>query len=192
MEVVFADVEKIFRSQGFGFLQRSRSSKRFLTKCLGGRKSERDQLDLSLRGGQRFGFVDGVSDGIHLADVCGGIGDVFLADAVEGGDSGGAETEIVRTLPVALIMLRVLAGLCVVRGLVMIESGGGEDFLGEVVVVGVVVFALLVGAVLEGVEKSGVLLVGEIVGGNVVGSQGNCVVESGFPVCPETGRVWKT
>lgn len=64
----------------------------------------------------------------------------------------------------------------------MVVAGGGEELLGEVVVVCIVVFVFLVGAVLEGMEEGGVFLVGEVVGGDVVWVEGEGVVEGFFPV----------
>ena len=98
------------------------------------------------------------------------------------GNRRWTEAEVIRALPVALVVLRVVAGLGVVRGLVVIEAGGGEDVFGEVVVIGVVIFVLCVGAVFQGIEKRCVLLVGEVVGGDVVGLQRNGVAQGAFPI----------
>ncbi len=106
-----------------------------------------------------------------MPDVGCGVGNIFFADSIDRGNGGWAEPEVVRALPVALVMLRMLAGLRVVRGLVMIEACSGENFLGEVVVVGIVVFAFLIGAVLEGIEKCRVLLIGKVIRGDVVGRE---------------------
>ena len=149
---------------------------------MGRAQTEGDEFDAALGGSEDFRFVDRVSQAGNLADVGGGIGDVFIAGAAQGGDRGRSEAKVVVTFPVALVMAGVMAILGVVGGFVMIESGLGQDVLGEVVVIGIVVFVFPVGAVLERVKKRGVFLIGEVVGGDVVRFQGNGVAQGIFPI----------
>lgn len=49
---------------------------------MSGAETEGDEFDASLGGGEDFRFVDGVSKAGNLADVGGGVGNVFVASAV--------------------------------------------------------------------------------------------------------------
>ena len=49
---------------------------------MGGAEAEGDEFDAALRWGEDFRFVDGVSKAGNLANVGGGVGNVFVAGAV--------------------------------------------------------------------------------------------------------------
>ena len=147
-----------------------------------GAEAEGDAFDVFLLRGEGLGLVDCVSDGVDEADVGGGVRDVFLAEGAQGGDGGGAEAEVVVTLPVAAVVPGVLSGAGVVGCLVVVVAGRGEKILGKVVVIRVAIRVFPEGSVLEGFEEGGVFLVGEVVGGDVLRLQGEGVAEGLFPI----------
>lgn len=81
---------------------------------MGGAQAEGDEFDAALGGGEDFRFVDGVSKAGYLTDVIGGVGDVFVAGAIQGGDCRRTEPEVVVALPVTLVVAGVVVGLGVV------------------------------------------------------------------------------
>jgi len=124
----------------------------------------------------------GVADSGDALEVGGGVGDVLVAGAVEGGDGGGAEAEVVVANPVSFVVAGAFIGEGVVGGFVVQVAGGGEHLVGEGEHFGVEVGVVDEVAGLEFFEEVGVFFVGEVVGGEVVGLEGEGLGEGVFPV----------
>jgi len=118
-----------------------------------------------------FDVVLGVADGGDAFEVFVGVAHVLMAFAVEGGDGGGAEAQVVVAGPISVVVAGACPGEGIVGCFVVFESVAGEDFLGEGEHPGVQIGVVDEISGLEFFEKSGVFFVGEIVGGNMVGLQ---------------------
>ena len=129
-----------------------------------------------------FSGVLGVAEGVDSLEIGRGVADVLVAFAIEGGDGGGAEPEVVVPGPVALIVARAIAGESVVGRFIVFESGADEHFVGEREHLGVEFGVVDEVARFELLEEGGVLFVSEIVGGDVVGLKGDSLGEGVFPI----------
>lgn len=86
-----------------------------------GAKKEGDALQMILLLGEPFAFAHGMTYGIDLREVGGGVGSILPAGGlhpvlvlIDGRDCGGTEAEVTTTFPVAQIMLREVARVPVV------------------------------------------------------------------------------
>ena len=129
-----------------------------------------------------FGGVLGVAERVDSLEIGRGVADVLVAFAIEGGDGGGAQSEVVIAGPVALIVAGAVAGESVVGRFVVFESGADEHFVGEREHPGVEFGVVDEVALFKLLEEGGVLFVGEIVGGDVVGLKGESLGEGVFPI----------
>jgi len=129
-----------------------------------------------------FGGVLGVAEGVDSLEIGRGVADVLVAFAIEGGDGGRAESEVVVAGPVALIVAGAIAGESVVGRFVVFESGTDEHFVGERKHLGVEFGVVDEVALFELLEEGGVFFVGEVVGGDVVGLKGESLGEGVFPI----------
>ena len=102
-------------------------------------------------------------------EVGGGVADVLVAGAADGGDGGGAEAEVIVSDPVALVVAGSFSGERVVGSFVVLVAGLGEELVAEGEHFGVEVGVVLIGPFFKLLEEGGVFFVGEIVGGDVVG-----------------------
>ena len=123
-----------------------------------------------------------MADGGDALEVGGGVADVLVAGAVDGGDGGGAEAEVVVPYPVAVVVAGALSGKGKIGCFVVVVAGLGEEPVAEGEHFGVEVGVVLVGAFLKLVEEGGVFFIGEIVGRDVVGLGCDGFGDGVFPV----------
>lgn len=123
-----------------------------------------------------------MAEGVDSLEISRGVADVLVAFAIDCGDGGRAESEVVIAAPVALIVAGAIAGESVVGCFVVFESGADEHFVGEREHLGVEFGVVDEVALFELLEEGGVFFVCEIVGGDVVGLKGKSLGEGVFPI----------
>ena len=75
--------------------------------------------------------VLGVPDGVDAFEVGGGVANVLMTGAVQGGNCRRTEAEVVIASPIAVIVFGSEAGECVVGGLVVFEASADHYVIGE-------------------------------------------------------------